>query len=137
MSPANIEGAVKVACPLAGSAVAIGDDRPYVVALFTLDPDVAAAFAAAHPSRVSHLVLYGAFAHGEEIAPASARQAMLDAVAGHWGLGSRLLADVFVPGASSAERDQFAADVRTMAASLLRQDEHRGVRRLLRKVVGK
>ena len=48
MSPANIEGAVKVSCPLIGSAVAIGDDRPYVVALLTLDPDVAAAFAAAH-----------------------------------------------------------------------------------------
>jgi long-subunit acyl-CoA synthetase (AMP-forming) len=48
MSPANIEGTVKVACPLAASAVAIGDDRPYVVALITLDPDVAAAFAAAH-----------------------------------------------------------------------------------------
>jgi long-subunit acyl-CoA synthetase (AMP-forming) len=48
MSPANIEGAIKVACPLAGSAVAIGDDRPYVVALITLDPDVATAFAAAH-----------------------------------------------------------------------------------------
>jgi len=48
MSPANIEGAIKVACPLAGSAVAIGDDRPYVVALITLDPDVAAAFAVAH-----------------------------------------------------------------------------------------
>ena len=78
---------------------------------------VAAAFAAAHPSRVSHLVLYGAFAHGEEIAPASARQAMLDAVAGHWGLGSRLLADVFVPGASSAERDQFAVFQRQSASS--------------------
>ncbi|RNL80369.1 alpha/beta fold hydrolase [Nocardioides marmorisolisilvae] len=78
---------------------------------------VAAAFAAAHPSRVSHLVLYGAFAHGEEIAPASARQAMLDAVAGHWGLGSRLLADVFVPGASNAERDQFAAFQRQSARS--------------------
>lgn len=76
---------------------------------------VAAAFAAAHPSRVSHLVLYGAFAHGEEIAPPSARQAMLDAVAGHWGLGSRLLADVFVPGASSAERDEFAAFQRQSA----------------------
>lgn len=45
MSPANIEGAVKVCCPLVGSAVAIGDDRPYVVALLTLDPDLAAAFA--------------------------------------------------------------------------------------------
>jgi pimeloyl-ACP methyl ester carboxylesterase/DNA-binding CsgD family transcriptional regulator len=76
---------------------------------------VAASFAAAHPARVSHLVLYGAFAHGEDIAPASARQAMLEAVAGHWGLGSRLLADVFVPGASSAERDQFAAFQRQSA----------------------
>lgn len=45
MSPANIEGTVKVACPLVGSVVAIGDDRPYVTALVTLDPDAAAAFA--------------------------------------------------------------------------------------------
>jgi len=45
MSPANIEGVVKVSCPLAGSVVAIGDDRPYVVALLTLDPDAVAAFA--------------------------------------------------------------------------------------------
>jgi long-chain acyl-CoA synthetase len=48
MSPANIEGTVKAACPLVGSVVAIGDDRPYVVALVTLDPDAAAAFATAH-----------------------------------------------------------------------------------------
>jgi long-chain acyl-CoA synthetase len=48
MSPSNIEGTVKVSCPLVGSAVAIGDDRPYVVALITLDPDASAAFASAH-----------------------------------------------------------------------------------------
>lgn len=48
MSPSNIEGAVKVACPLAGSVAAIGDDEKYVVALITLDPDAAAAFAAEH-----------------------------------------------------------------------------------------
>jgi DNA-binding CsgD family transcriptional regulator len=41
---------------------------------------------------------------------------MLEAVAGHWGLGSRLLADVFVPGASSAERDRFAAFQRQSAS---------------------
>jgi long-subunit acyl-CoA synthetase (AMP-forming) len=46
MSPANIENTIKVNCPLVGSAVAIGDDRPYVVALLTLDPDAAAAYAA-------------------------------------------------------------------------------------------
>ncbi len=48
MSPANIEGTVKVSCPLVGSVVAIGDDRPYVVALLTLDPDAVAAFAKGH-----------------------------------------------------------------------------------------
>ena len=48
MSPANIEGAIKASCPLVGSAVAIGDDRRYVVALLTLDPDAVAAYAAAN-----------------------------------------------------------------------------------------
>jgi long-chain acyl-CoA synthetase len=48
MSPANIEGTIKVSCPLAGSVVAIGDDRPYVVALLTLDPDALAAYAREH-----------------------------------------------------------------------------------------
>jgi pimeloyl-ACP methyl ester carboxylesterase len=76
---------------------------------------VAAGFAASSPGRVAHLVLYGAFAVGSEIAPASARDVMLDTIAGHWGLGSRLLADVFVPGASSAEREQFAAFQRRSA----------------------
>ncbi len=46
MSPSNIEGAIKVACPLIGSAVAIGDNRPYVSALLVLDPDMAAGYAA-------------------------------------------------------------------------------------------
>ena len=48
MAPANIENELKVACPLIGFAVAIGDRRPYNTALIVLDADVAAAFAAAH-----------------------------------------------------------------------------------------
>ena len=46
MSPANIEAKLKAASPLIGQAIAIGDGRPYNVALITLDPDVAPAFAA-------------------------------------------------------------------------------------------
>ncbi|QUD83538.1 long-chain fatty acid--CoA ligase [Gordonia polyisoprenivorans] len=46
MSPSNIEGALKAASPLIGSAAAIGDNRPFVSALITLDPDAAAAFGA-------------------------------------------------------------------------------------------
>jgi long-chain acyl-CoA synthetase len=48
MSPANIENTLKACCPLIGIAVAIGDRRPYNAALIVLDPDAAAAFAAAH-----------------------------------------------------------------------------------------
>ncbi|NLE79656.1 MAG: AMP-binding protein [Rhodococcus sp.] len=45
MSPSNIEGALKAASPLIGSVAAIGDNRPHVSALITLDPDAAAALA--------------------------------------------------------------------------------------------
>jgi long-chain acyl-CoA synthetase len=45
MSPAHIESRLKAASPLIGSAVAVGDRRPYNVALIVLDPDGAAAFA--------------------------------------------------------------------------------------------
>jgi long-subunit acyl-CoA synthetase (AMP-forming) len=48
MSPANIEQQLKSASPLIGQAVAIGDRRPYNVALIVLDPDAGAAFAAEH-----------------------------------------------------------------------------------------
>jgi long-subunit acyl-CoA synthetase (AMP-forming) len=46
MSPANIEQQLKSGSPLIGQAIAIGDRRPYNVALIVLDPDACAAFAA-------------------------------------------------------------------------------------------
>jgi long-chain acyl-CoA synthetase len=45
MSPVNIEARLKTAHPLIGTAVAVGDRRPYNVALVVLDPDVCAAWA--------------------------------------------------------------------------------------------
>src|SRR5690349_2548362 len=50
MSPANIEARLKASHPLIGQAVAIGDRRPYNVALIVLDPDACAAFARDHGS---------------------------------------------------------------------------------------
>jgi long-subunit acyl-CoA synthetase (AMP-forming) len=41
MSPASIEAHLKAASPLIGQAVAIGDARPYNVALIVLDPEFA------------------------------------------------------------------------------------------------
>jgi long-subunit acyl-CoA synthetase (AMP-forming) len=43
MSPANIEAKLKAATPLVAHAVAIGDNRPYNVALIALDPESLAA----------------------------------------------------------------------------------------------
>jgi long-chain acyl-CoA synthetase len=47
ISPANLEAALKT-IPLVGQACAIGDQRPFVSALVTLDPDVAPVWAAKH-----------------------------------------------------------------------------------------
>ncbi|MFC9999772.1 AMP-dependent synthetase/ligase [Nocardia sp. NPDC127526] len=48
MSPTNIENTVTENTPLAGTVVAIGDNRPYNTALILLDPDLVAAFAERH-----------------------------------------------------------------------------------------
>ncbi len=48
MSPANIEQQLKIGSPLIGQAIAIGDRRPYNVALIVLDPDACAAVASRH-----------------------------------------------------------------------------------------
>ncbi len=68
----------------------------------------AAAFAAAFPERVRSVVLFGGFARGAEIAPAPLRAAIADTVRAHWGAGSRLLADVWLPDADAPTRDAFA-----------------------------
>jgi long-chain acyl-CoA synthetase len=47
MSPANIEAKLKAATPLIAQVVAIGDNRPYNVALIALDPESLAARGAA------------------------------------------------------------------------------------------
>ncbi|MEV6769868.1 long-chain fatty acid--CoA ligase [Nocardia sp. NPDC051030] len=48
MSPSNIENWIKAFAPMIGQAIAIGDNRKYNVALISLDPDVATAFAEKH-----------------------------------------------------------------------------------------
>jgi long-subunit acyl-CoA synthetase (AMP-forming) len=66
MSPANIEAAIKGAGPLIDQAVAIGDNRPYNVALLVLDPDAARAFAAKHGVDPGELAAHPALAESIE-----------------------------------------------------------------------
>jgi pimeloyl-ACP methyl ester carboxylesterase/DNA-binding CsgD family transcriptional regulator len=69
---------------------------------------VALACATRQSERVGRLVLYGGYADGHQIASAEVRAAMIDLVRAHWGLGSDVLADVFLPDGSAEMRAQFA-----------------------------
>ena len=69
---------------------------------------VSLAFAARQPARVRRLVVYGGYADGRLIASAEVRAAMLDLVRAHWGLGSDVLANIFLPDGSTAMKAQFA-----------------------------
>ena len=88
---------------LAGLVDAVGADRVHLLGASSGCP-VAATYAADHPDRVDRLVLYGGYARGADIASPAARESMVGLVETHWGLGSRVLADVFLPGANARER---------------------------------
>jgi pimeloyl-ACP methyl ester carboxylesterase/DNA-binding CsgD family transcriptional regulator len=68
----------------------------------------AIAYAARCPERVDRLLLYGAFADGPSITSPAVREAIVGTVRSHWGLGSRLLADIFLGDADSAEQERLA-----------------------------
>jgi pimeloyl-ACP methyl ester carboxylesterase/DNA-binding CsgD family transcriptional regulator len=76
---------------------------------------IAVRYAAEHPDRVERLVLYGSYLDGAAIADPAAREMLLGLIRRHWGLGSRVLADVFIPSATAAERDEFVAFQREAA----------------------
>jgi pimeloyl-ACP methyl ester carboxylesterase/DNA-binding CsgD family transcriptional regulator len=85
---------------------------------------VAAAYAGANPDAVASLVVYGSCARGRDLAPAAVRDSVLSMVRAHWGLGSRVLADIWFPDApletaARFARVQRAAATAEMAANLL------------------
>jgi pimeloyl-ACP methyl ester carboxylesterase/DNA-binding CsgD family transcriptional regulator len=76
----------------------------------------AIAFAARFPERVSRLLLYGAYADGSAITSPQVREAIVATVRSHWGLGSRVLADLFLGDADSAEQERLARYQRAAAS---------------------
>jgi len=77
----------------------------------------AVAFAAAFPERVERLVLYGSYPDGAAITTPDVADAIVAAVRAHWGLGSRLLSDIFLGDADPAEHERFARFQREAAAA--------------------
>ena len=59
VSPANLEAALKT-IPLVGQACVVGDGKPYLAALLTLDPDAAPAWAARHGKEGADLAALAA-----------------------------------------------------------------------------
>jgi pimeloyl-ACP methyl ester carboxylesterase/DNA-binding CsgD family transcriptional regulator len=66
------------------------------------------AFAVRHPERVGRLIVYGGYADGRQVASAPVRTAVLDLVRAHWGLGSDVLADIFMADAGADVKAHFA-----------------------------
>jgi pimeloyl-ACP methyl ester carboxylesterase len=63
---------------------------------------VAVAYAAKYPRRVTHLILYDTYARGEAITTKEVKASLISLVRAHWGIGSKVLADLFSPGAGAA-----------------------------------
>jgi pimeloyl-ACP methyl ester carboxylesterase/DNA-binding CsgD family transcriptional regulator len=76
----------------------------------------AIAFAARYPERVDRLLLYGAYADGPSITSPEVRDAIVGTVRSHWGLGSRVLADIFLGDATSDEQERLARYQRDAAS---------------------
>ncbi len=93
MSPANIEGAIKVASPMIGQACAIGDRRPYNTALIVLDADYAPPWAAAHGLEGKSLEELA-----EEPAVIEAIQAGIDEANSHLARVEQIKKFTIVPG---------------------------------------
>jgi pimeloyl-ACP methyl ester carboxylesterase/DNA-binding CsgD family transcriptional regulator len=77
----------------------------------------AVAFAAAYPERVERLVLYGSYPQGDALTAPGVADAIVTAVRAHWGLGSRVLSDIFLGGADAAEHERFARVQRESATA--------------------
>jgi len=96
------------------------------LALFGLSQSgpIALAYAAKQPRRVTHLILYGTYARGGAISKDEFKASLLSLVRAHWGVGSKALADLFVPGADAdtgawLARFQRESATTEMAAQLL------------------
>ena len=85
---------------------------------------IAIVYAIKHPRRVSHLILYDSYARGEAISTEELKKSFISLIRSAWGLGSKTMADIFLPGVDASTLQWFArlqreAATAEMAAKLL------------------
>ncbi len=78
---------------------------------------VAISYATHHPDRVERLALYSTGANGAALAPEEFRQSFVAMVRASWGVGSKVLADMLIPGASKEAQAEFARGQRESATA--------------------
>ncbi len=81
--------------------------------------------AADHPENVRRVCFFGSYAKGQSICPPDVQVAVETTIKAHWGLGSRAMADIFLPDEDRKTVDAFARYQRNAtnvetAADLLR-----------------
>lgn len=101
----SVDGDVDTALAVMDAA---GIEKAAVLAMSQAGPP-SIALASRHPDRVSRLVLMGTYASGPRVFDrADIRASMLALVRASWGMGSRMLADLIVPDATTEEARAFA-----------------------------
>jgi class 3 adenylate cyclase/pimeloyl-ACP methyl ester carboxylesterase/DNA-binding CsgD family transcriptional regulator len=76
---------------------------------------IALGFAARNPAQVTSLVFSGCYIDGARLAPPAVRESLVAVIRANWGLGARMLSDIFVPGGTQAERREWARFQRASA----------------------
>lgn len=124
---------------LLADLVAELDARRYSLFAISCGSPVAIAHAVDNPEQIERMCFYGAYADGPSICPADVQNAVIATVKAHWGLGSRALADIFLPDADREMVKAFARQQRVsaevdVAAGLLELTYSMDARALLNRV---
>lgn len=92
-------GDFSLADELADLEVVIDEVTAGPIALFgsSQGAPLSIAYAAAHPERVTRLVLFGAYESGARITKPPVRDSLIALVRASWGLGAEAMASIFVP----------------------------------------
>jgi class 3 adenylate cyclase/pimeloyl-ACP methyl ester carboxylesterase len=91
---------------------------PEGVAIFawSMGGPAAIAYAAAHPERVSHLILHGTLAHSDEHGREALGKALVDLIRADWRIGSRAIVEFVNPNSDKEVADSFTYYARNSAS---------------------
>jgi class 3 adenylate cyclase len=78
---------------------------------------LAVAYAVKYPHKVAHLILYGTYARGAEVAKDEVKASFISLIRAHWGVGSQTLASIYMPDASREELKWFSRFQREAAGA--------------------